>query len=518
MEKFLARYAPFVSCVLSGFDRLVFRGSLLALVRKGGMQIFLHRAGVRLLEFKDYVRATSKRLEEASLAEAESHDRPIRYLAKSSTDKEATARRLFAEYPIDQGLICVLRVIEPCMSFEYERSANWSERGLKLRPRKCLHLYHYYLHPRFGFMSVRLQTWFPFHIQLCLNGREWLACQLRAAGSTDFKRHENCFTALGDPGLAQQLADEQLDIDWPITLSAIAHRVNPLHERIFKAWPQRYYWSAYQTEWATDVMFSDPRTLATLSPTFTRHAMTHFQSPDVMRFLARKAPGHFNGELVTSFKDRTPGVRVKHWCNGNSIKMYEKGALLLRVETTIGNPADFKVLRPLTDRPKSKLAWRPMRKGVADLHRRAEVSQRANDTYLGALSTVEDYTPLSQLFDQVSRHTTYHHRRVRALRIGDPDDIALLNAISRGEFATAGFRNRDLRRHLHPNHRTAIKADERRLSAKVGRKIRLLRAHGLIRKISKSHRYRLTAKGHLLTAALFAARQANIKQLLAQAA
>jgi hypothetical protein len=457
-------------------------------------------------------------LEQASLADAETSQRPIRYLPASSTDKEATARRLLAEFPIEQGLICVLRVIEPCMSFQYERSADRAQRGLKLQPRKCLHLYHYYLHPRFGFMHVRLQTWFPFHIQICLNGREWLACQLRHAGSKDFKRHENCFTALGDPDLAQRLADEQLDIDWPGTLSAIAHRANPLHDQIFKPWPQRYYWSAYQTEWATDVMFRDPRTLAALSPTFTRHAMTHFQSPDVMRFLARKAPGHFTGELVTSFKDRTPGVRVKHWCNGNSIKMYEKGALLLRVETTIGNPADFKVLRPLTDRPTSKLAWRPMRKGVADLHRRAQVSQRANDTYLDALSTVEDYTPTSQVFDQVSRPSTYRHRRVRALRIGHPDDVALLKAISRGEFATAGFRNRDLRRQLYPNQRTAAGPEARRLSAKVGRQIRLLRAHGLVRQVQKSHRYRLTAKGHLLTAALFAARDANLKQLLAKAA
>jgi hypothetical protein len=290
VQKFLARYEPLVSSVLSGFDRLVFRGSLLALVRKGGMQVFLHRAGVRLLEFKDFVRATSQRLEQASLAHAERRRRPIRYLPASSTDKEATARRLLAEFPIKEGLICVLRVIEPCMSFEYQRSPDRAERGLKLRPRKCLHLYHYYLHPRFGFMHVRLQTWFPFHIQICLNGREWLACQLREAGSTDFKRHENCFTALGDPDLAQRLADEQLEIDWPGTLSAIAYRANPLHDHIFKPWPQRYYWSAYQTEWATDVMFSDPRTLAALSPTFTRHAMTHFQSPDVMRFLARKAP------------------------------------------------------------------------------------------------------------------------------------------------------------------------------------------------------------------------------------
>jgi hypothetical protein len=516
VEKFLARYSPLVTSVLSGFDRLVFRGSLLALIRKNGMQIFLCKAGVRLLDFKDFVRDTSQRLERASLAKAIKRKRPIRYLETSSTDKEALARQLLREFPIKQGLICVLRVIEPCMSFEYHRSQNRSERGLKLRPRKCMHLYHYYLHPRFGFMSARLQTWFPFSLQLCLNGREWLACQLRAAGVRNFKRHDNCFTDLGQPHLAQRLAQQQLEIDWPATLSAVAVCINPLHDRIFEPWPLQYYWSAYQTEWATDVQFRDPRTLGALYPTWVRHAMTHFHSPDVMRFLAQKAPGHFNGELVTSFKDRSEGVRVKHWSQGNSIKMYDKGAHILRVETTIGNPLEFKVLRPSTRRSKSKLAWKPMRKGVADLHRRAEVSQRANAAYLDALSAVEDYAPVSQLFDQVSRRVLYKHRRIRALRLSDPADVALLRAICRGEFATAGFRNADLRRQLHP-HSTNT-AETRRISAKVGRLLRLLRAHGLIRKTPKSYSYRLTTKGHRLTTALFAARQANIKQLLSFAA
>ncbi|MGH6693206.1 MAG: hypothetical protein ACREF4_21265, partial [Gammaproteobacteria bacterium] len=137
---------------------------------------------------------------------------------------------------------------------------------------------------------------------------------------------------------------------------------------------------------------------------------------------------------------------------------------------------------------------------------------------LEALATVDDSTPLSTLLDEVSRHTHYRGRRVRALRIGDPQDIALLQAVSRGEFATAGFRNRDLRHLLDPASKTASADHDRRLSAKVSRQLRLLRAHGLIRKIAKSHRYRLTAKGHLLSAALFAARQASIQQLLAKAA
>jgi hypothetical protein len=247
--------------------------------------------------------------------------------------------------------------------------------------------------------------------------------------------------------------------------------------------------------------------------------MNHFGSPDVMRFLGKKAHGNFTGELVTSFKDRPEGVRVKHWVAGNSIKMYDKAGSILRVETTIAKTQPFMVFRPSDDdRPDAKLAWLPLRKGVADLHRRAQVSQRANDNYLAALAAVDDTTPLAEVFDQVGRRVTYGGCPARAIRIGDPTDLALLAAIARGEFATAGFRNRDLQRLLHPVRREATREAQRRLSAMIGRQIRLLRAHGLVRKVQRSHRYTLTTKGHQLAAAIFAMRATTTQQLLRQAA
>ena len=518
MEGFVARFKSKITGVLSGFDRLVFRGTLIPLVRERGMHVLLARAGVRLLEFKDYALKTSERVKEAALADAREGDRPVRYLERSSTSKEDLARRLLTEHPVDEGLIYALTAVEPCMSFEYHRSQSLSERGLKLRPRKCLHIYKYFLHPVFGFMNARLQTWFPFNIQICLNGREWLVRQLQRKG-IDFKRNDNCLPVVDDVRAAQRLLDKQLETDWPRLLTRIARMMNPLHKEIFESWPMDYYWSAYQTEWATDVMFKDPHSLAGIYPQLVQHAMNHFKSPDVMRFLGKKANGNFIGEIITSFKDRPEGVRVKHWVAGNSIKMYDKAASILRVETTIANPAPFKVLRPIDDdKPNAKLAWKPLRKGVADLHRRAQVSQRANDNYLTALSAVDDSTPLSEIFDEVSHPVTGNGNRARALRIGDSADIALLEAISRGEFSTAGFRNRDLQQLLHPVRCDLSDNARRKISAKCGRQIRLLRAHGLVRKVQRSHRYTLTQKGHRLAAALFAARHATTKQLLRDAA
>jgi hypothetical protein len=246
--------------------------------------------------------------------------------------------------------------------------------------------------------------------------------------------------------------------------------------------------------------------------------MEHFKSPDVMRFLGRKAHGNFVGELTTDFKDRLEGVRIKHWVRGNSIKMYDKAGSILRVETTIGRTTDFKVLRPRHDDPTAPLEWKRLRKGVADLHRRAQLSQRANETYLDALSAVNNKTPCSDLFDAVNHRVSHNGRAIRAMRLGDPQDLALLESIARGEFATAGFRNRDIRGLTQTLPKNASKKDQRRAAAKTSRDLRLLRAHGVIQKVPKSHRYRLTANGHLLIAALFAARRADISQLLAKAA
>ena len=524
MQQFIARHRALVSSVLSGFDRLVFRGSLRAL-RHLGIYGFLQRSGVRLLDFGKFAQATTERVKEAALAEATEHGRPVLYLNSPRTSKEELARDLLRQQPLaEPGLICTFKAVEPCMRFEYHRSPERTDRGLKLRAGKCLFIYHYYLHPDFGFMHLRLQTYLPFDVQVCLNGREWLTRQLRRRGVA-FEQADNCLTRIEAPDVAQQLLDEQLRTSWPATLDALRQRIHPLHEDIFRAAPMNYWWVAYQTEWATDLLFPNAAVLAALYPALVRHAVDHFKSPDVLRFLGRTERQAWKTEVVSSLRERWEGVRVKHWLNGNSVKMYDKAGRLLRIETTIGNPKDFCVLRPRREDERgerhnaatgAQLVWRNLRKSVADLHRRAALSQRANERYLGALAVVDDTTPCARIFDAFARPVVADGRRFRALRLGDPDELALLEAISRGEFVITGFRNRDLRRLLYARPQT--QADERRRSARLSRLLRLLRAHRVIRKIQKTHRYQLTPRGRLLTAALRATRDATVQQLLRKAA
>ena len=467
-----------------------------------------------------------ERLKESSLAEARKLGRKIVYLASSQIDQEALARRIVTEQGITSGLVCVLTCVEPCRSFEVYRNRETQKLELVSRLRKCLFLYHYGVHPRFGFMNARLQTWFPFPVQICLNGREWLARQMDAAG-LKYVRQDNCFPWIDDFRQAQRMQDEQVKVPWRKSLDAIADQLHPLRAELFDDFPASYYWSTYQSEWATDLVFRDARVLKRLYPLLLHHGVTTFASPDVMRFLGHAIPSHgrvhgnFAGEVRSDLREREEGVRIKHSVNGNSVKVYGKAlqaeGSVLRVETTVNCPEDFKVYRRKEGDRKGPKAWREMRRGIADLPRRARVSQQCNERYLQALASVEASERLEELRERLEQPTRWKGQRVRALHPFSTPDRTLLEVISRGEWTLQGFRNRDLQGLLF--RQPAPSAEEKHWrSAWVSRKLRLLRAHHLIQKVPHENRYRVTDFGRRAITAVLTARQATVSQLNQKAA
>jgi len=149
--------------------------------------------------------------------------------------------------------------------------------------------------------------------------------------------------------------------------------------------------------------------------------------------LGKNRPEVFCGELTGTLKHRPEGLRLKHTVNGNSLKIYDKEAQVLRVETTINRPRDFRVYRPTLDDPNRGLKWQELRYGVADLYRRAEVSHRANARYLEALASVTGRTPLHQEALGVCQAIIVEHHRYRALNPWSLGDGELLELINRGD-------------------------------------------------------------------------------------
>lgn len=526
MQKFISKYEPQIAGVLTGFDRLVFRGSLRKICFVEGMKSYLWAQQVLLKDFGSHVQQITDRVKQAALHCMQACGRPVQYLYSSLVNKEEIARCVAQKDQISQGPVCALTCVEPCLAFDVYRNRQTRQLDLVQRTRKCLFVYQYWQHPVLGWMNARIQTWFPFALQICINGREWLARQLDGAGLA-YRRQDNCFPWLADYRQAQQLMDQQLHSDWPTLLDQVAGQLNPIHDEIFARFPLHYYWTTYQSEGATDVVFRRREDLQRLYPLWIHHALTSFGSPDGMRFLGKKltrhgqVPGRVTAEIVSDCQRRQEGVRIKHRYNHNSVKLYDKAyssvGSVLRAEMTMDDPEDFKVYRRLEGHPKGALAWQRMRKGIADLHRRAQVSQKVNDRYLDALAQTDDSTTLDQLVGQLHRPILHQGKRIRAMRPFAPDDRSLLLAISQGQFTINGFRNRDLQALLYHSAAASL-AESRSRSAAVSRKLRLLRAHHLIRKIPFSYRYQVTSLGRQILTAVLAAGNAPINSFMAKAA
>jgi hypothetical protein len=369
-----------------------------------------------------------------------------------------------------------------------------------------------------------VQSWFPFIVRVGLNGRQWLYRQLENRG-IPFQRQGNLLLSVGsnsakDFALAQDLLDAQRRTDWPTLFRNLVRPIQPLWDHLestLKGPHNPYHWIAEQSEWATDFLFRSPEDLARWYPVWIKHGVLTLQCKDVLRYLGKKVPengyGGCTGEAKIDLRERPEGTRLKFWYNTNSIKCYDKEKIALRIETTINSARGFRVFRTKENEPDdAPKGWRQLRKGVADMDRRAEISQSSNNRLAESLATVAEPNTLGKLLKPLGQPVMSGGKRVaRPLNPLTGADGELLRGLSQGEFLIQGFRNRDLRKLLFAE---AKDADERRRqAAAVTRKLALLKRHGLIVKVPRSHRYNHSALGRRVATALQSAHECELTHL-----
>ncbi len=505
MSEFEAIHAGRAMGSLTMFDRLIFKGHLTRLHVEGGLRAFLWSQGVPVTRFDTYVKQATQVLFDHAQALAAEAGRPFIYLDKPVTrdhgrSKEEMATAIAERDGITEGLICVLRAVEPCTSFSL-RKGDGPEKKVVRRQRKCLRFYFYLIDPEFGFMHVRLQAWVPWEIQIWINGRQWLARQLDAAG-VGYLRYDNALLAIDDLETASQLCEAFSRRAWKRVLNVFAHRFNPLLADVEAADFGGYYWVCDQAEVATDVMFRDRPCLVRVMPDLVRHATLCMSSEDIVHFLGRKLHPSLAAQVLTDAKRRPEGWRVKHRLGRNWIKVYDK-ASVLRVEVTINNPSEFRVLRRITDqRGRIERRWCPMKKGIADFWRFFQVGAAANHRYLQALSAAALNGEGVAALDSLCRSRNRNGRHYSKFNPVTKADLALFRAVMAGEHTIIGFRNHDITTRLYPKP-PRDEDEQRRRCARVSRLIAKLRGHGLVAKVRGCRLYRVTPYGQrVLTAAI----------------
>jgi hypothetical protein len=317
-------------------------------------------------------------------------------------------------------------------------------------------------------------------LQFYCNGHNWLAGQLRQAGIA-FSPLDNTFRTLGDSARAQALADAFPVARLHHTLDALAARYCP----VLAHFGVTYHWSLMQVEYATDLIFHRQDDLRPLYDTLV-HTAIHAVKPDnVATFLGRKLTGSYADELGNDFHTRVEGARLKHHMGPVALKLYDKQALVLRIETTVNDVSFFRHHRTVEHRDgttETKLA--PMQKTIYSLAPLRALLLAANRRYLAFLSDLSDPSVGVQRIEHLAEPTRQDERSYRGFNLFSAADLALFTALARGEWQISGFRNSSLRRVL--SHYSG---------PQLSRLLKRLHVHGLIKKIGHTYKYYLTHAG-----------------------
>ena len=143
-----------------------------------------------------------------------------------------------------------------------------------------------------------------------------------------------------------------------------------------------------------------------------------------------------------------------------------------------------------------QMVWCPMNKGVSNLPSYQRVSRAANHRYLEALSVVADPAAGYQQVSHLTESKLHRGRRYAGFNPARREDVRLFAAVLSGEHLLRGFRNAEILAALWGDSRD--RAERLRRANAITRRLKRLHVRGLIAKIPRTRRWRVTARGQQL--------------------
>jgi predicted transcriptional regulator len=478
----------------SCFDRVIIKGSIIPLAYQKGLLQFLCSHNIRLKDFVVYAKTLADCLKENATAIAKAENAPYIYLKESKISKEDFVKSIIKDRGCHPGLVAVLTALEVDNSYDIFKNKQIQQLELVARQRKCLHIYFYFIDEKLGLCYFRVQTFFPFKVQIYFNGNEKLACDLDNADIA-YQKDDNCFTWISDLQSAQQLAD---DVDVPIfhdIFDQWVDRYVPILDQLRQKWNLSYHWTIKQIEYAADILFKSQAKLENLYKQLLQYDVLSVLPEDIMVFLGKKPTGLRAGRIETSCKKTYQGYRLKHRNGPNSIKMYNKAGNVLRIEITCYDISEFSVYREVhqtNGQIVKKLA--AMKKSIYSFEHVVRIAKAAINRYLDYLSKMADNsTGLAELRLFTERKTE-NNRNFQGFNPLNRDDCIIFQQLVNKSFIANGFTNKSIKLTLSQQMEA-----KNWNTGKVSRLIKRLRVFGLVRKVQKTYKYFLTEKGRMLT-------------------
>ena len=480
MELLTQRYSEKISGILSCYDRIVITGTLPVLSNAKHLAAYMFENNIRIFDYEKFALPYRDRLKENAQSLATGAGIGIEHIRSSGVRKEAVVEGILKKRGTHPGLVHIISVMEGCTTYKPWHDKVSHKTYLKYDQGKCLIYYFYFIDELLGLCYVRVPTWLPFKLQIFFNGHAWLSSELTKK-NIGHQMLDNAFITMDDWDKAQKTSDSLSVEKLHKKLDAFAKTYCPVYQE-FK---QQYHWSIMQCEYSTDIVFKKQEDLKPLYGQLITKAIHSVKPENIITFFGKKMNGKYEGEIGNNYHVRIEGSRIKHNMGSASIKMYDKFAHILRIETTVNDVTFFKHYREVIHRDGSseqKDAY--MKKNIYSLKPLREIVSASNNRYLEFISAIDDDTIGHKKLEKATETKKVEDRNYKGLNFFSKADKNILLTLARGEFNIYGFRCKDLAKHLGQYS-----------SDQLSRLLKRLRVHGIIKKVGKGYKYYLTSFG-----------------------
>ena len=213
--------------ILTGFDRIIINGFSRQLNNCRQFLFYLIQNNCNLVDFNKLAEHHTNSLCEHIDELVKKQNRPTEYIRSSKVSKDEVARKLYEESPVSEGLVCAISSMEVCDTMTVKGNKKTQKLEVTRRSTKCKYYYLYFIDDTFGWMYLKIQTWFPFNVQIYINGREYICKQLDKEG-IKYERYNNSLIDIENLERAQEISDHLQEMDLTRKFDGLVSKYNNL--------------------------------------------------------------------------------------------------------------------------------------------------------------------------------------------------------------------------------------------------------------------------------------------------
>jgi hypothetical protein len=481
LESVLNKFEKHIDFSYSCFDRVVLRGYLPSLFVEGSVIKLLRNLGFAK-HTNGVLKTLTDQLNQHIKKESDALGLTIHWWGSAEKEKYHSKldfvkdiyRKELEQKSKPDKVICVIKSLENTRTFA-NKEIKTKTGDLFTKMYSCFKFvshYYIYIHDReLGLCYLKISGYLPFPCEFYMNGHNYLKQQFDIY-EADYKMKDNSFVKVSDPDLLKSLVEK---FQPSIALNRVSYWMDKFFRfdkgtRSTRSKLLTHQWYTYQTEISSNIIFNS----AKFCNSFFRRVLQKHHTiglPDrLTEVFGLSKPVHNSKSTQNKYEVQ---ACIKHWLEKNSIKCYNKGGCLLRVETTINNP----------DLPGLKL-----KKPACNLQAYYWYGLGCNSRYFNTLSDIDISSLSPHDYEKYQQPViTEKGVRIAAPDLRKEEQLELYAVLLSDVSLVSGFKNKDIRKKLKGKPKTA----------KLAYELRKLRERGAIKKLKTTHYYRLTDEGYV---------------------